>query len=222
MPFARNWSRACTPIWAARAIFSARTPKNCHLIKLKQPILSNTDLEKLREVSHGDLRAVTLPMLFKVAEGEAGLEKAVDALCDAAAKAVREGASILVLSDRGVDADHVPDPQPAGDRRGASSPHPRGNAHAMRPGDRNRRSARIASFLPAHRLRRRGGQSLSGVRNPGRPAQGRPACRRIYRWNRPRRTSSRPPTRRSSKSPARWASARCRAIAARRFSRRSA
>ena len=85
-------------------------PKNCHLIKLKQPILSNNDLEKLREVAHGDLRAVTLPMLFNVAEGEAGLEKALDALCDAAAKAVREGASIVVLSDRGVDAQRAPIP----------------------------------------------------------------------------------------------------------------
>jgi glutamate synthase (NADPH/NADH) large chain len=85
-------------------------PKACHLVKLKQPILSNTDLEKLREVVHGDLRAVTIPMLFPVIEGEAGLEKAVDALCVAAAKAVREGASIVVLSDRGVDANHVPIP----------------------------------------------------------------------------------------------------------------
>ncbi len=85
-------------------------PKACHLVKLKQPILSNSDLEKIREVSHGDLRAVTIPMLFPVIEGEAGLEKAVDALCGAAAKAVREGASIIVLSDRGVDAQHVPIP----------------------------------------------------------------------------------------------------------------
>ncbi|MGD0463324.1 MAG: glutamate synthase-related protein [Tepidisphaeraceae bacterium] len=85
-------------------------PKNCHLIKLKQPILSNSDLEKLREVAHGDFRAVTLGMLFSAADGEAGLEKAVDALCVAAAKAVRDGASILVLSDRGVDAKHVPIP----------------------------------------------------------------------------------------------------------------
>jgi glutamate synthase domain-containing protein 2/glutamate synthase domain-containing protein 1/glutamate synthase domain-containing protein 3 len=88
----------------------SEVPKNCNLIKLKQPILSNSDLEKLREVSHGDLRAVTLAMLFNVADGESGLEKAVEELCDAAAKAVRDGASILVLSDRGVDADHAPIP----------------------------------------------------------------------------------------------------------------
>ena len=79
------------------------TPGHCHLVKLKQPILSNTDLEKLRAVAVGDLRAVTLPMLFNVADGEAGLEKAVDELRAKAAQAVKDGASILVLSDRGVD-----------------------------------------------------------------------------------------------------------------------
>ena len=86
------------------------TPKHCHMIKLKYPILSNQDLEKLRQVAVGDLRAVTIPMLFKVADGEAGLEKAVDALCAAAARAVSEGASILVLSDRGVDKSTAPIP----------------------------------------------------------------------------------------------------------------
>jgi glutamate synthase domain-containing protein 2/glutamate synthase domain-containing protein 1/glutamate synthase domain-containing protein 3 len=86
------------------------TPKHCHLIKLKQPILSNDDLEKLREVAHGDLRAVTLPMLFNVNEGEAGLERAVDELCAKAAQALRDGASILILSDRGVDRDKAPIP----------------------------------------------------------------------------------------------------------------
>ncbi|CAA9423266.1 MAG: Glutamate synthase [NADPH] large chain, partial [uncultured Phycisphaerae bacterium] len=45
------------------------SPKAAHLIKLNQPILSNHDLEKLREVATGDLRAVTLQALFKVSEG---------------------------------------------------------------------------------------------------------------------------------------------------------
>ncbi len=86
------------------------TPKHCHLIKLKQPILSNTDLEKLRQVAVGDLRAVTLPMLFNVADGEAGLGKALTKLCEETAKAVKDGASIVVLSDRGVDREHAPIP----------------------------------------------------------------------------------------------------------------
>jgi glutamate synthase (NADPH) large chain len=86
------------------------TPKHCHLIKLKQPILSNHDLAKLREVSKGDLRSVTIPMLFNVAEGPDGLGIAVDAMCVAVAAAVKEGASIVILSDRGVDRDKAPIP----------------------------------------------------------------------------------------------------------------
>jgi len=86
------------------------SPKACHLIKLKTPILSNSDLAKLREVAVESMRSVMLPMLFDVADGEAGLEKALNRLCDDAARAVREGASILILSDRGVDQDHVPIP----------------------------------------------------------------------------------------------------------------
>src|SRR3954453_7445198 len=86
------------------------TPRHAHLIKLKQPILSNEDFEKLRQVSTGDLRAVTLPMLFNVADGTDGLGKALDELCAAAAQAIADGASILVLSDRGVDAEKAPIP----------------------------------------------------------------------------------------------------------------
>ena len=86
------------------------SPKHCHLIKLKTPILSNTDLAKLREVAVGTFRSVTLPMIFDVADGEGGLEKALNKLCEDAAKAVNEGASILILSDRGVDKEHAPIP----------------------------------------------------------------------------------------------------------------
>jgi glutamate synthase domain-containing protein 2/glutamate synthase domain-containing protein 3 len=61
-------------------------------------------------VAVGSLRSVTLPMVFDVAEGESGLERALEKLCQDAAKAVAEGASILILSDRGVDKDHAPIP----------------------------------------------------------------------------------------------------------------
>src|SRR5206468_4882785 len=69
------------------------TPKHAHLIKLKQPILSNEDFEKLRQVSTGDLRAVTLSMLFNVSDGAEGLTRALDDLCAAASQALADGAS---------------------------------------------------------------------------------------------------------------------------------
>ncbi|MBK5187147.1 MAG: glutamate synthase large subunit, partial [Gemmatimonadaceae bacterium] len=52
----------------------------------------------------------TLPMLFPVAGGALALEAALDALCAACADAVREGCTLLVLTDRGVDAAHAPIP----------------------------------------------------------------------------------------------------------------
>jgi glutamate synthase domain-containing protein 2/glutamate synthase domain-containing protein 1/glutamate synthase domain-containing protein 3 len=88
------------------------SPKACHLVKLKQPILANADLERLRELARPseNIRSVTLPMLFQVNDGEGGLEKALDVLCESASKAIKDGASILILSDRGVDAELAPIP----------------------------------------------------------------------------------------------------------------
>ncbi len=60
---------------------------------------------------------------------------------------------------------HGADSRAAGHQRRASSPGPRRHAHALRPGRRNRRSPRGASLRPAHRLRRRRGQSVPGVRH---------------------------------------------------------
>ncbi|HEY7090834.1 MAG TPA: glutamate synthase large subunit, partial [Tepidisphaeraceae bacterium] len=86
------------------------SPKAARLIKLKQPILSNQDLEKLRQIAVSDIKAVTLPMLFNVSEGEEGLKRSLEELMTSAAQAVKDGASILVLSDRGVDQDRAPIP----------------------------------------------------------------------------------------------------------------
>jgi glutamate synthase (NADPH) large chain len=86
------------------------TPENCHTLKLPHPILTNRDLEKLRRVSRGDLLAITLPALFRAGDGEAGLKRALDELCQRASLAVESGYSLLILSDRGVNKDYAPIP----------------------------------------------------------------------------------------------------------------
>src|SRR6201994_2243903 len=86
------------------------TPENCHTLKLPHPILSNRDLEKLRRVSSGDLLATTLPALFRADDGEAGLRQSLDELSARAAHAVASGYTLLILSDRGVDATYAPIP----------------------------------------------------------------------------------------------------------------
>jgi glutamate synthase domain-containing protein 2/glutamate synthase domain-containing protein 1/glutamate synthase domain-containing protein 3 len=85
-------------------------PENCHMLKLAHPLLTNRDLEKLRRVSYRDLLATTLPTLFRVSDGETGLQRALDELCRRASQAVKAGYTLLILSDRGVDKDYAPIP----------------------------------------------------------------------------------------------------------------
>ncbi len=88
----------------------AETPQHCHTLKLKQPILTNRDLEKLRRVSQGDFLATTIPTLFPVEFGGKGLERALKQLCRQASHAIQSGYTLLILSDRGVDEDYAPIP----------------------------------------------------------------------------------------------------------------
>src|ERR1700685_4310749 len=85
-------------------------PENCHMLKLAHPLLTNLELEKLRRVSTGDLLAITLPALFRASEGEAGLKRGLDELCQRASFAGRGGYTLLIISDRGVDKDYAPIP----------------------------------------------------------------------------------------------------------------
>ena len=64
------------------------TPLHCHTLRMEHPILTNRDLEKLRRVSQGDFLATTLPALYPVADGEKGLEVAIDGLCRRASLAI--------------------------------------------------------------------------------------------------------------------------------------
>jgi glutamate synthase (NADPH) large chain len=86
------------------------TAMHCHTLKLPHPILTNLDLEKLRRVSWGDFLATTIQTLYRVADGEGGLERALDGICRRADQAIRDGYRILILSDRGVDKDFAPVP----------------------------------------------------------------------------------------------------------------
>ncbi len=87
----------------------AETPRQCRLLELEQPVLTNEELAKLLEEPLEDFSLTVLPMLFEARAADAGaaLERALVELCIAAERAVDEGASLVVLSDRGVDAEHA-------------------------------------------------------------------------------------------------------------------
>src|SRR5207253_533084 len=77
-------------------------PESCHLIELKNPVITNEELAKLRHVKVPGFKSLALPILFKGADGEKGLAAAMDRLCSESSKAIQAGYNIIILSDRGI------------------------------------------------------------------------------------------------------------------------
>ncbi|MBX6753933.1 MAG: glutamate synthase subunit alpha, partial [Thermorudis peleae] len=88
------------------------TPEHARLLHLPSPVLTERALHALVALQTPELRAVVLPAVFPVADGPDGLMTALEQLLRDAEAAVDHGATILVLSDRGVDAEHAPIPMP--------------------------------------------------------------------------------------------------------------
>ena len=85
-------------------------PLTCHCVALKQPILNNHDLEKIRSIDTGLFQAKTLQCYFK-ADGKPGsLKAALDRVCRYAVDSVEDGFKVLILQDRAIDSDHAPIP----------------------------------------------------------------------------------------------------------------
>jgi glutamate synthase (NADPH) large chain len=85
-------------------------PESCRMLKLKTAILSNEELAKIRHLDRPGFKTVTLPMLFPAGSDGQGLARALDELCRQASEAIAGGATFIILSDRGVDAQHMPIP----------------------------------------------------------------------------------------------------------------
>jgi glutamate synthase (ferredoxin) len=85
-------------------------PESCHLIELKTPILSNAELAKLKHIREGNFKSVTLPILFRPHQGVAGLEQAMEEICQQATRAIADGVNLIILSDRAIDQDNAPIP----------------------------------------------------------------------------------------------------------------
>jgi glutamate synthase (NADPH) large chain len=82
-------------------------PLTCHSVALKQPILTNYELEKIRSIDTGLFQAKTLQCYFK-ADGKPGsLKLALERVCRYAVDAVEDGFKVLILQDRAIDSDHA-------------------------------------------------------------------------------------------------------------------
>src|SRR5262245_11418106 len=80
-------------------------PDSCRQIVIREPVLSNDDVAKLAHVTAMGFKSTTLSLVYPVAAGAAGLERALEDLQARASRAIAEGCSILILSDRAVSRD---------------------------------------------------------------------------------------------------------------------
>ena len=155
------------------------TPEQCRLLRLETPILTNAEMAKIKELECDRVKSTrTLSMLFPAREGAAGMRRRLTELRQEATRRRSPKASrIIDPFGPGRERRDGAHPGLAGHERGAPPPGARREPHALRPGDRDRRSPRGASFRPADRLRRRSGESVSGLQHAGRTAGRRLHCR---------------------------------------------
>jgi len=81
-----------------------------HRLETRQPIISNLDLERIRQIeNHVDqaFRTHTISITYPETEGAMGMDKAVQRIFNEAEEAVRNGFNILILSDRDINADNI-------------------------------------------------------------------------------------------------------------------
>jgi glutamate synthase domain-containing protein 2/glutamate synthase domain-containing protein 1/glutamate synthase domain-containing protein 3 len=78
------------------------TPEHCNKLKVSKPILSNEELEKIRHIKVNGFRTRTIPILFSASDSK-DFTKTLDAICSQTVKAIRDGYTFVILSDRGVN-----------------------------------------------------------------------------------------------------------------------
>jgi len=80
------------------------TPESCRRIKINSPVITNEELAKIRDVNLPGFKTKTVDILYPVAEGGAGLDKALEAVYLEVDQAIEDGYSNVILSDRAIDA----------------------------------------------------------------------------------------------------------------------
>jgi glutamate synthase (ferredoxin) len=109
-PIRERLMMSLTTKLGARRNWFGETEQHASLVELEGPILLHEDLVRLKSLYDQDFRSTTLNVLFRASEGEDGMRRTLDDLCSAAERSADEGKSLVILSDRGVDAEHAPIP----------------------------------------------------------------------------------------------------------------
>ncbi len=80
---------------------------NCKMVRLPQPVLTNTQLDILCNIRYKGFKTKKLAMLFPISASEEELRQALDKLCKEAEASVDEGVNYIILSDREIDEEHA-------------------------------------------------------------------------------------------------------------------
>ena len=92
-----------------RSLFE-ETPEHARMLRLRSPLMVNEEMEAVRSITGHPFSTADLTCHFPVADGPAGLEPALRAICAAASDAIDAGNNILILTDRNIDAANAPIP----------------------------------------------------------------------------------------------------------------
>ena len=92
-----------------RNIFSI-SKRQCKKLRIQNPVISNSDLEKIRNISIGDFKSITIEILYKKERGLNGLEDALENIVKQVSNAVDNRTNIIILSDRGANKEFAPIP----------------------------------------------------------------------------------------------------------------
>ncbi|MBV8641153.1 MAG: glutamate synthase subunit alpha, partial [Verrucomicrobia bacterium] len=83
------------------------TPEHAKLVHSESPVLLEHELEALRLIQDPEHKSVTISVLWRVEEGEQGMERALNRISLEAESAIDDSARLIILSDRGVDHEHI-------------------------------------------------------------------------------------------------------------------
>lgn len=85
-------------------------PEQAVKLRIQNPVISNADLDKIKNIEHANFKSISVPILYDIEKGVNGLENALDAILKKVEDAVNEDVNIVILSDRGADDKNAPIP----------------------------------------------------------------------------------------------------------------
>jgi len=82
------------------------TPGHSHKLRVKNPVLTNSELEKIRRIRKNGFKAKTISLLFEASQ-KGGFKKVLERICKEASLSIKQGFTFIILSDRGVNKDYA-------------------------------------------------------------------------------------------------------------------